>query len=185
MYSPMTSRSRGGKQIRPQIGDVFQIPLADHVTALGQVLEEHERRTYLVVVFRPGQQQPIDEIIESGFDLAGVVFDAKFLNGDWPIVGHREPVRTAAPWFVNGHKDLGNLRLTNLDHSITRAVEPAEAAAHGTLHLVGPAVLQDAVAATRGISAWREHFDHFRRLAQELSPELDLGEDGTERLAQR
>jgi hypothetical protein len=165
----MTSPKRAGKQRRPQIGDVFQIPLPDGVNALGQVLDEHERRTYLIVVFRACNQQPIDEVVESGFDLAGVVFDAKFLNGDWPIVGHRQPVRTAAPWFVNGHKDLGNLRLTNLDHSITRAVEPAEAAAHGTLHLVGPRVLQDAVEASKGRSAWSEHFDHFRRLAEELS----------------
>lgn len=66
----------------------------------------------------------LEEVVSSGIELAGVIFEARLRNGDWPIVASLPPVTVKAPWFVVGHEGLENLRLENFDGSATRLVRP-------------------------------------------------------------
>ena len=155
------------KAIRAKVGDVFRIPISTDQYVLGQVVKK-VRAQHMVVTFRAANAS-IDDAIASGIELAGIVFDAKLRNGDWPIVENRPPVEVKDPWFALGHEGLENLRLTNFDDSEVRLVSPSEASKHRHRNLSGPMVLQRAVAALHGNDSWQSDFDHFRDLASEVS----------------
>ena len=155
------------KAFRAKVGDLFSVPIAADHSVYGQVVEKAGPQ-YLVVIFRESSGS-MAEAIRAGIDLAGIVFDAKFRNGDWPIVGNMTPVDVKAPWFVLGHERLENLRLENFDRSATRPTTPAEASKHRHRNLSGPFVLQRAAAALHGHDTWQLDFEHFRELGRELS----------------
>ena len=124
----------------------------------------------MVVLFGPGAAPESSEaLMAGGIELAGIVFDAKLVNGDWPIVGRMVPVAVAKPWFVVGHRDLGDLRLTDFERSTTRLVSESEASKHLNRTLSYPMVLEDAAAAARGQAPWRQEYNRFRALAMELT----------------
>jgi hypothetical protein len=122
---------------------------------------------FLVVLFR-SKAGVFEEVVRSGIVLAGIVFDAKLRNGDWPIVANIPPVKVKSPWFVVGHEALENVRLESFDGSATRLVRPAEAAKHGHRHVSYPMVLQRAAEALHGQRQWKEDLDFLRDLAAEL-----------------
>lgn len=155
------------KAIRAKVGDVFRIPISADQYVLGQVVKK-VRVQHMVVTFRAANAS-VDDAIASGIELAGIVFDAKFRNGDWPIVENRAPVEVKDPWFVLGHEGLENLRLTNFDDTVTRLATSAEASKHRHRNLSYPMVLQRAAAALHGYDQWQPGFDHFRDLAVEVS----------------
>jgi hypothetical protein len=154
------------KRMRAKIGDVFTIPISSDERVYGQVVGQAEVQ-FLVVVFQSNSAS-VEEAMRSGIDLAGIVFDAKFRNGDWPIVANLPPVRIKAPWFVLGHEGLENLRIENFDGSATRMVRPAEATRHHHRHLSDPMVLQLAAQALHGQCEWKDGLDFLRDLAVEL-----------------
>jgi hypothetical protein len=158
-------------RIKPRVGDIFLIPVDESISVYGQILTA-SNRTHLVVVYKATSLEGIssEEVIAREIDLAGMVFDAKFINGDWPIVGNLPPIQVAEPWFVEGHEGMEDLSLTNLDMSERRRVNPREAEAHPARHLSYPMRLQKAVAGLRGLSPWQEGYHgHFRELAKELT----------------
>src|SRR5690348_7888061 len=112
------------KAIRPRIGDVFKIPISPNRFVYGQVIDKAGPQ-HLVVIFRSTEGE--EDAIASEFDLAGITFDAKFLNGDWPIVKNLPPVQVRPPLFILGHEALESLRLESFDGRETRLVRPAEA----------------------------------------------------------
>lgn len=155
------------KAIRAKVGDVFRIPAASDQFVYGQVVEKKGPQ-HLVVVFR-AVTDSVEEAISSGFELAGIVFDAKLRNGDWPIVANRPPVKVSEPWFVLGHEGLENLRLENFEGSSQRLIRPAEAARHGHRNISYPMLLQWAVEATHGQREWSADLEIFKRLGSELA----------------
>ena len=155
------------KRIRAKIGDVFAIPISSHEGVYGQVVDQAGVE-FLVVVFH-SKSASVEEAMRSGIDLAGIVFDAKLRNGDWPIVANLPPARIKAPWFVLGHEGLENLRIENFDGSATRTVRLAEATKHHHRHLSDPMVLQLAAEALHGQREWKDGLDFLRDLAVELS----------------
>jgi hypothetical protein len=159
------------RKVSPRVGDVFLIPVGEGLSVHGQILSAFNR-THLVVVFRATTRDvsSIDEALMTTIQLAGIVFDAKLVNGDWPVVGNRLPVTVQEPWFVSGHEAMEDLTLTNVDMSIRRRVTPAEAAKHGRMVLSSPVGLEKAAQALRAAAGWREEFHgSFRDLARELS----------------
>jgi Immunity protein 26 len=161
------------KRVRAKVGDVFAIPISSDERIYGQVVAQSGVE-FLVVVFHSNSAS-VEEAMRSGLALAGIVFDAKLRNGDWPIVANLRPVRTKAPWFVLGHDGLENLRIENFDGSQTRMVRLAEAATHHHRHLSDPMVLQLAAEALHGQREWKDGLDFLRDLARELSG--DAGSD--------
>lgn len=105
-----TANSKG---IRAKVGDVFTIPVSNNEGVYGQIVVQAGPQ-FLVVVFPPTSAS-VENPIHSGIELAGIVFDAKLRNGDWPIVANIPPMKVKAPWFVVGYERLENLRLVNLD----------------------------------------------------------------------
>lgn len=154
------------KRIRAKVGDVFAVPVSGDKRVYGQVVDQAGPQ-FLVVVFR-STSGSVEDVASSGIELAGVVFDAKLRNGDWPIVASLPPVKVKAPWFVVGHEGLEKLRLENFDGSASRLVRPAEAARHRHRHISYPMVLQRAAAALHGHGEWQEDLDFLRDLAAEL-----------------
>jgi hypothetical protein len=163
----MTTRKT---RIRPKIGDLFGLPLAQNARAYGQVIAGL-KDAFLVAIFKAtdrATEPSFDDAIRSGIDLVGYVLDTKLANGDWPIYENRPPVAEPNLWFVTGSPDMGNLRLMNLDGTVTRRATPQEASLHRRLNLSSPMVLQMAASASRGFLPWRSDFDHFRHYASEL-----------------
>lgn len=157
----------GTKPIRARTGDIFLVPISADEHVYGQVIDQAGPQ-HLVVLFR-ARSGSVEDIMQSGFDLAGIVFDAKFRNGDWAIVAHSPPIKVNPPWFVLGHEGLGNLRLENFDGSASRMATPDEASRHRHRHLSYPMVLQWAAEALNGRREWNEHLDLTRDLARELA----------------
>jgi hypothetical protein len=155
------------KRIRPKIGDVFAIPISSDQRVYGQVVDQVGLE-FLVVLFHSNSVS-VEEATRSGIDLAGIVFDVKLRNGDWPIVANLPPVRIKAPWFVLGHEGLENLRIENFDRSATRMVRLTEAAKHHHRHLSDPMLLQLAAEAFHGQREWKDGLDFLLDLAIELS----------------
>jgi Immunity protein 26 len=159
------------RKVPPRVGDVFLIPVSEGLSVYGQILSAFHR-THLVVVFQATTRDvsSIDDALMTTIQLAGIVFDAKFVNGDWPVVGNRPSVTVQEPWFVSGHEAMEDLTLTNVDMSIRRRVTPAEAANHGRMVLSSPLGLEKAARALRAVADWQEEFHGgFRDLARELS----------------
>src|SRR5205814_1847286 len=88
---------------------IYLYAVSSDAHVLGQVVGQAGPQ-YLVVLFSPATRSPAD-VVASGIELAGIIFDAKLRNGDWPVVANTEPVRVDSPWFVVGHGALANLRL--------------------------------------------------------------------------
>ena len=157
------------KRVRAKVGDVFLVPISDDLTVYGQVIDQSGPQ-FLVVLFN-SNTGTIEEVMRSGIDLAGIIFDAKWRDGDWPIVANYPPLNVAAPWFVLGDERLENLRLTNFDGSITRTVRPANASKHHNRTIANPMALQIAAEALHHRREWNEALDPFRELAVELASE--------------
>jgi hypothetical protein len=162
--NPVTNAK--GKRIRAKVGNVFVVPISGDERVYGQVVDQAGPQ-FLVVLFR-STSGSVEDVVGSGIELAGIVFDAKLSNGDWPIVSNIPPVEVKSPWFVVGHEGLENLRLENFDGSATRLVRPAEAAKHRHRHISYPMVLQRAAEALHGQREWQEDLDFLRDLASEL-----------------
>ena len=75
------------------MGDVFMIPLADDLVAVGQVLDERVGAELLVDIFA-GAHAP-DEAMKvaasAPFALLGSTLDALFVHDRWVVVGRTEP----------------------------------------------------------------------------------------------
>jgi len=155
------------KRIHARVGDVFLVPVSDEQDVYGQVIDQAGPQ-FLVVLFRSSAGS-VEDIVGGGIQLAGIVFDAKWRNGDWPIVTNRPPVKVRSPWFVVGHEGLGNLRLENFDGSVTHVATPTEAAKHRYRTISSPMALQWAAEAKHGRREWNKDLDCFRDLAVELS----------------
>ena len=154
------------KRIRAGVGDVFVVPISADERVYGQVVDQAGPQ-FLAVLFH-SRSESVEDVVRSGIQLAGIVFDAKWRNGDWPIIANRPPVKVKAPWFVLGHEGLGNLRLANFDGSITRQAAPSETSKHRHRHISYPMALQWAAEAVHGRREWNEDLDFFRDLAIEL-----------------
>ena len=156
------------KRVQARVGDLFLVPVSEDQRIYGQVIDKSGPQ-FLVVLFRSATEST-EDAVRSGIELAGIVFDAKFRNGDWPIVVNRAPLQITPPWFVLGHEGLGNLRLENFDGTITRLASPAEAAKHRHRHISYPMALQMAAEATHGQREWNENLDCYRELGREVDP---------------
>lgn len=164
--SPAVVTKSKAKRIRARVGDVFFVPISPDARVYGQVVDQ-DGPQFLVVLFR-STAGLVDEVLGSGVDLAGIVFDAKWRNGDWPIIANLPPLKVTPPWFVVGHERLENLRLSNFDATVTRPVAPAAASAHRHRHISSPMALQWAAEALHGQREWNESLDFFRDLATEM-----------------
>jgi hypothetical protein len=162
------------KRIRARVGDVFVVPVSEDLQVYGQVIDQAGFQ-FLVILFR-STSGPLEEVMRSGIELAGIVFDAKWRNGDWPILANYPPPKTTSPWFVSGHEKLGNLRLVTFDGTITRTVTAADASKHQNRTIANAMALQIAAEAVHHRREWTEALDPFRDLAAELASAGDFSQ---------
>src|SRR5260370_9726216 len=104
------------KGIRARVGDVFEVPLSADQRVYGQIVDQADRQ-FLVVLFR-STTGAVEDIVRSGIALGGIVFDAKWRDGDWPIVAKRPPVTVRPPSFVVGDDGLRQVRLCTVYHPV-------------------------------------------------------------------
>jgi len=150
------------------------VPVFEDLQMYGQVIDQAGPQ-FLVILFR-STTGPLDVIMRSGIELAGIVDDGKWRNGDWPILANYPSVRTRPPWFVVGHQQLGNLRLTNFDGTITRTVTASESSKYRNRTTADPRALQIAAEAVHRRREWNQALDTFRELATELASESDVSQ---------
>lgn len=162
------------KRIRARVGDVFVVPVSEDLHVYGQVIDQAGFQ-FLVILFR-STSGPLEEVMRSGIELAGIVFDAKWRNGDWPILANYPPLKTTSPWFVSGHEKLGNLKLVNFDGTITRTVTAANASMHRNRTIADAMALQVAAEAVHHRREWNEALDPFRELAAQLATASDFSQ---------
>lgn len=154
------------KRVRARIGDVFTVPVGPEHRVYGQIVDQAGPQKSGGPFQSP--RGSVENGIGSGIELAGIVFDAKLRNGDWPIVANVPPVKINPPWFVLGHEGLENLRLENFDGSSQRLTRAAGAERHGHRNISYPMALQRASEAVHGLREWSSDLDFFRNLAREL-----------------
>jgi hypothetical protein len=142
------------------------MPVSDGFHVYGQVVDK-DGPQHLVVIF--SAVGSMEEALRGSIDLAGIVFDAKLRNGDWPIIANAPVAPLRTPMFVLGHEGVENLRLESFDGKTSRLVRSDEASTHRHRNLSAPMLLQMAAEAHHGLAAWKGDYDHFRALAEEMS----------------
>jgi hypothetical protein len=152
-------------KIVPKIGDVFLIPLDEEFAAGGHVIATRENEELYLAVF--GQRVRRDET-DLGIAIAGkpvlltLSFDAKFSNGDWPIIGNLVDFIERYPEPAFKIKHAGEMSIESRDKSRRRPVTADEAKMLQYRSVASPAIVQDAIRAHFGIGEWSESYDKRR-----------------------
>ena len=83
------------RKARPDVGDVFQVPITECEAGFGQVMAKYKRAVLLMVVFSQKAEvdklPSIDEIVSWPPLFISNSMDAKIWHGDWRIIGNRSP----------------------------------------------------------------------------------------------
>ena len=149
-------------------GTVLAIPVDGREAALAQVVAQYASDgCLLIAVFAPSVAK-VHEISPSQIEgrelaLLSLTFDAKIVNGDWPVIGIA-PVRADIPLpayrVASGHPD--NVLIEDFSGSRSRPAEPEELDRVPLRRMVSPAVLEMATKAFHGSGEWLPGFEGLR-----------------------
>ena len=154
-------------QINP--GDVFQIPIDSERVGYGQVVlrpEQNVRSVLFVCVYaqttRPHESPNVQQIILSDILLAGLTFDAKLHNGDWPIVGSvtENLPNIALPNYK--YRMSEKAVVETLDRRRRRWATPEEEKSLPFRTYASPMVFELALKAISGVGQWRDDFNNLK-----------------------
>ena len=158
-------RSRPSKDgvTRPDVGDVFLIPIGDGTGYIGQVVAAEILLPYIVVfdlrveVGRAAEE--VDRALASEPLLAGLTMDGLFRPGRWTVVSHRdvENVEDYLPVF-KVHTPRGWI-LEDVSVSITRPASDDEVASIPYRKSRSPAIFEHALQARHGLSEDNTYYD--------------------------
>lgn len=158
--------SRHDMNVLPKVGDVFLIPLDETSAAGGHIVGIRENdELYLAVMGRRldrGQKDP--EVAADGEPiLLTLSFDAKLLNGDWPIIGNLTGSLSRYPHPAFKIRHAGVMSVESRDKSVRRPATTVELNILQNRSIASPAVIEDVIRAHHGLGKWNESYD--KRLA--------------------
>jgi Immunity protein 26 len=153
---------------RPQIGDVFIVPLGDHRSGVGQVVATYGRDAYFFAIF--DRVLPLDEASELATQaltapvlLLALSMDAKIQAGHWRVVAH-EAVDPSIPLpaYKEAVGTAGSIEVVSYSGDQRRPATAIEAAALPNRKVVAPVRLERALRACLGLEPWLDAFDELR-----------------------
>lgn len=147
---------------KPQVGDVFSVPIDAKRVGYGQIVAKYGDEAYYVTVFdrlhELSEVADTRRLVAEPIALLALTFDAKFAAGHWPVVGH-EAVSPSVP-LPAYQEMLAPNRVEVVDYSGARR-RPAtqqEASSLPYRTIVAPAMVERALRARHGLEAWQEEY---------------------------
>jgi hypothetical protein len=156
-----------GKQamdFKPQVGDVFLIPLDGRSAAGGQVIAIRDDEELYIAVFdqRLNRNETDPAVAVDGVPiLLTLSFDAKLFHGDWPIIGNLLGLVNRYPEPSYKVKHAGVMSLESRDHLVRRPASPEELEVLKYRSVAAPQNIEDAINAHFGIGEWSAHYDKY------------------------
>jgi len=149
---------------RVKVGDVFMMTVTNERVSFGQVMANIKPNPPLFGIFEPLFERelrpPLEEITKCPLLFLVNSFDVKIANGDWPIVGWKEPSIRETPNFKLGSGE--HTMVISYDGTRRRLATPEEALTLELRNSVSPALLLRAVRAYHGYEVWEPDFDRYR-----------------------
>ena len=152
----------------PGKGTVFVIPLPDGGGTVGQVVEVYKGTTLYVTVLaiRWGAGERMPEVMsalgQADSVLYGNTFDAKIMNGDWPVLGVGLVDHSKHP-LPNYRVDMGGHTLVEtFDASRRRPLQDWEFEKVPLRRTLSPMRFQDITAAVWGLEPWDSAYNDMR-----------------------
>lgn len=148
------------KRNRPGVGDIFTIPLADGDVAVGQVVARYLAAYYLAVFgtrVSGGGEFDLDWISKQDLAFVVLTLDAKFVNGDWCVVGSGPVASVPLPAYKEMVRP-GEWDVVDYSGELRRPATAGEARALPNRTVVAPVRLEKAIRARHGLEPWLDHY---------------------------
>lgn len=144
-------------------GDVFMIPLGDGTHGLGQVAGHWNEELYLVIYEgRVERSDARPELVVGARPFLGALsFDAKLLNGEWPVIGRVGETLPSLAHPVFRVMQSGEPYIESRDRSLYRPARGDEFARLQFRSVASPQVIEDAVKAHFGLDQWFPGYDRY------------------------
>jgi len=145
-----------------RLGDLVSIPSIDEQVAYSLVVGKYHTAFFVAVydgVYQPGDQDALASAKTAAFALIALTFDAKVVNGQWPVLGRMDFSPDEIP-FPAYRLDDGGRALVE-DHTGTQS-RPARTSVEQSLRyrkLISPQILEDAVKALSQAAPWIPNYD--------------------------
>ena len=158
--------SKSSQVARVKVGDVFEIPIDENLSYIGQVISRYKAAWYVIVfdhAVPPGNADHVTAALRSPALLGGVTFDARFRPGMWTIVGN-EPVDSTKylPALTYGAQRPDGATLTNFEGTKERVATADEARRAPELTFFAPVLIERALKAHLGREPWLPDFDKLK-----------------------
>lgn len=161
--------SRSNTKTAPEVGDVFLIPLDEATSVGGHVIAIRENEEIYIAIFDQrlsrNEINP-DIVVAANPALLTLTFDAKFLHGDWPIIGNVE-VNNRYPEPAYKIKHAGIMSIESRDKTVRRPATEGELDILQNRSVGSPAIIEDAIRSYFGLGEWSESYN--KRLAEYAS----------------
>jgi hypothetical protein len=152
---------------RPNVGDIFVIPVGDGRAGVGQVVAKYGNDAYYLAVF--DFILPLDEAgsraaeaLAAPIRFLALTLDAKIHVGDWPIVGEGAVGSVPLPAYKEAVTTPHRLDVVDYTGERRRPATAAEALSLRTRKVVAPVRLERALRASLGLEPWHDAFDELR-----------------------
>jgi hypothetical protein len=156
-------------RVQINVGHVFQIPIDSERVGYGQVVlrpEQNVKSVLFVCVYaqttRPDESPNAQQIVLSDILLAGLTFDAKLNNGDWPIVGSVTENLPSIALPNYNYRMSEKAVVETLDRRRRRWATPEEEQSLPFRTYASPMVFELALKAIGGVGQWRDDFNDLK-----------------------
>ncbi|WP_298015775.1 hypothetical protein [uncultured Parasphingopyxis sp.] len=153
--------------VKPSAGDVFFIPLNDHLGVGGQVISIREEEELYIAVMGELIEKNINDIgiiIDQEPILLTLTFDAKIYNEDWPILGNYIENLKFYPDLAFKIKHTGIMSVQSRDKTFIRPAKADELDELEYRSIASPQIIEDIIRSYLYNSDWNE--DYEKRLAK-------------------
>lgn len=142
-------------------GHVLAIPADEQSFAAAQVVDFYLREACFIAVFEPLHTKKLEFNLELALRapvaLVALTFDAKIVNGDWPILGEANLSKDVPLPAYKVEYDRG-MRIEDHSGKLSRTVRATDPDLPFRT-VVAPILLERAVSATHGRAPWEARFD--------------------------
>ena len=154
------------RRAKIQVGDVFQVPLNEQLTAYGQVVGTYLTAYYYAFFESTSAPEDVvlpEAVVKSEVTLLGLSLDAALFHERWRIIGNA-PVSPAVhlPAYKVVVGTPNNVVIEDYSAKRTRPATQREMESLTHRTIVSSAVLENALRATHGLEPWIEAFDHLK-----------------------
>lgn len=156
--------SSASKVLKAKPGDVFLVPIDEHRSYVGQIIDKKRVVLYIVIfdsLVDNGSPLSVKlDALESRPILGGLTLDARFRPGMWEIIANAPSDGSRfLPAYKTGAVDLDNVMVESFDGRKRRPATNIEAETLPFRTTHAPIGFEKAAKAYAGLADWEDRFD--------------------------